>query len=217
MKYPVSCPTTANRWRPNASISETRSAARVARSYPSGGLSVSPIPRWSTAMTVKSRAKVGITKRHAYQFSGQPCTSSSGGPSPPMTTCWRMPLASTKRLSKVLANPRGSFGALDTDPKLCGPLSEVPPRAGAAAAAVDGAQLPNADIPATAATPLVKARRERPVRDTCDGDVSLPSVGGSGGEVFMEVPFDDALARVDKIHRGHVAVCSHPCRPWSCP
>jgi hypothetical protein len=39
-------------------------------------------------MTSKSRASSGITRRHAYQFSGQPCTSSSGGPSPPMTACW---------------------------------------------------------------------------------------------------------------------------------
>ena len=30
-------------------------------------------------MTSKSWASAGISKRHAYQFSGQPCTSSSGG------------------------------------------------------------------------------------------------------------------------------------------
>lgn len=36
---------------------------RVPGSYPLRGLSVSPMPRWSTAMTVKSRASAGITKR----------------------------------------------------------------------------------------------------------------------------------------------------------
>jgi hypothetical protein len=40
--------------------------------WPSWGLSVSPIPRWSTATTWKSRASAGITSRQAYQFSGQP-------------------------------------------------------------------------------------------------------------------------------------------------
>ena len=40
----------------------------------------SPIPRWSTATTEKSRASVGISMRQAYQVWGQPCTSSSGGP-----------------------------------------------------------------------------------------------------------------------------------------
>ena len=38
------------------------------------------MPRWSTAMTSKSRASAGISRRQAYQVSGQPCTSSSGGP-----------------------------------------------------------------------------------------------------------------------------------------
>jgi len=37
----------------------------------------------------QSRASAGITRRHAYHVSGQPCTSSSGGPSPPMTACMR--------------------------------------------------------------------------------------------------------------------------------
>jgi len=69
-------------------------SARVA---PLRGLSVSPMPRWSTAMTVKSRASA----RHhqtAYQFSGQTCTSSAG-PAPPITTCRRSPPARTKWLS----------------------------------------------------------------------------------------------------------------------
>ena len=41
-------------------------------SYPSRGLSDSPIPRWSTAMTSKSSASVGMILRQAYQVSGQP-------------------------------------------------------------------------------------------------------------------------------------------------
>src|SRR5262249_45428704 len=45
------------------------------------------------------------------QVSGQPCTSNSGGPSPPMTACRRSPSASTYRLPKMLVNPTGRFGA----------------------------------------------------------------------------------------------------------
>jgi hypothetical protein len=53
------------------------------------------MPRWSTATTWKSRASAGITMRQAYQVWGQPWTSSSGGPSPPMTACRRTVPAST--------------------------------------------------------------------------------------------------------------------------
>src|SRR4051794_41927392 len=73
----------ANRWWPSASISATRSPARVPVSYPPWGLSDSPMPRWSTATTWNSRASAGISRRQAYQVSGQPCTSSSGGAAPP--------------------------------------------------------------------------------------------------------------------------------------
>jgi hypothetical protein len=45
------------------------------------GLSESPMPRWSTAMTSKSLASPGITIRQAYQVCGQPWISSNGGPS----------------------------------------------------------------------------------------------------------------------------------------
>ena len=64
-------------------------------------------------MTVKSRASAGITSRQAYQVWGQPCTSSSGGPSPPVTTCWRSPPVSMYRLVNVPVNPSGRFGAPD--------------------------------------------------------------------------------------------------------
>src|SRR5215212_1567131 len=74
------------------------------------------MPRWSGAMTSKSRASAGISRRQAYQFSGQPCTSSSGGPSPPMTACWRSPPAFTYRLVNVSVNPSGRFGAPETEP-----------------------------------------------------------------------------------------------------
>src|SRR5215213_2749982 len=67
-------------------------------------------------MTSKSRASAGISRRQAYQFSGQPCTSSSGGPSPPMTACWRSPPAFTYRLVNVSVNPSGRFGAPETEP-----------------------------------------------------------------------------------------------------
>ena len=74
---------------------------------PPCGLSESPIPRWSTAMTVKSRASAGITRRHWYQVCGQPWTSSNGGPLPPMTACRRTPLALTYRLVNVSVKPLG--------------------------------------------------------------------------------------------------------------
>src|SRR4051794_40730172 len=74
------------------------------------------MPRWSTAMTSKSRASAGISRRHAYHVSGQPCTSSSGGPSPPMTACWRSSPVSMNRLVNVSVNPGGRFGAPETEP-----------------------------------------------------------------------------------------------------
>ena len=74
------------------------------------------MPRWSTAMTSKSRASAGISRRQAYQVSGQPCTSSSGGPSPPMTACRRSSPVSTYRLVNVSVNPAGRFGAPETEP-----------------------------------------------------------------------------------------------------
>jgi hypothetical protein len=43
----------------------------------------------------KSLASVGISIRHAYQVCGQPCTSSSGGPTPPVTACSRTSPVST--------------------------------------------------------------------------------------------------------------------------
>ena len=85
-------------------------------SYPPWGLPDSPIPRWSTATTEKSRASAGISIRQAYQVWGQPCTSSSGGPSPPVTACRRSSPVSTYRLVNVPVNPAGRFGAPDTEP-----------------------------------------------------------------------------------------------------
>ena len=117
---PVSVPYMANRWWPSAPISLTRSLARVPVSYPSRGLSDSPMPRWSTATTEKSRASAGISMRQAYQVWGQPCTSSSGGPSPPVTACSRRSPVSTYRLVNVPVNPAGRFGAPETEPGPCG-------------------------------------------------------------------------------------------------
>src|SRR6516165_12108824 len=64
----------------------------------------------------KPRASPGITSRQAYQVCGQPCTNSSGGPSPPVTTCWRSSPVSTYRLVNVPVNPSGRFGAPETEP-----------------------------------------------------------------------------------------------------
>src|SRR6266508_180297 len=122
---PVSKPTRAKRWWPSASISATRSPARVPASYPSWGLSDSPIPRWSTATTWKSRASAGITMRHWYQVWGQPCTSSRGGPSPPVTACRRSSPVSTYRLVNVSVNPSASCGAPETEPGPSGVGSRV--------------------------------------------------------------------------------------------
>jgi hypothetical protein len=69
---------------------------------------------------VKARARADIMSRQAYQVSGQPCTSSSGGPSPPMTACRRTSAASTYRLANVSENPAGRLGAPDTEPGPCG-------------------------------------------------------------------------------------------------
>src|SRR5262249_5274132 len=113
---PPSVPYGANRRCPSASISATRSLARVAVSYPPWGLPDRPIPRWSTATTEKSRASAGISMRQAYQVCGQPCTSSSGGPPPPVTACRRTSPVSTYRLVNVSVNPSGRFGAPDTEP-----------------------------------------------------------------------------------------------------
>src|SRR5690348_13277590 len=79
-------------------------------------MSDSPIPRWSTATTEKSRASVGISIRQAYHVWGQPCTSSSGGPSPPVTACRRSSPVSTYRLVNVPVNPAGRFGAPEAEP-----------------------------------------------------------------------------------------------------
>src|SRR5262249_57596830 len=122
-----------------ASIRATRSAARAAVSYPPWGLPDNPIPRWSAATTEKSRASAGISIRQAYQVCGQPCTSSKGGPSPPVTACRRSSPVSTYRLVNVLVNPSGRCGAPDTEPGPSGagrpagdeliviPLSTSPP------------------------------------------------------------------------------------------
>ena len=65
---------------------------------------------------LKSWASAGISRRQAYQVSGQPCTSSSGGPSPPMTACRRTSPASMYWLVNVSVNPAGRFGAPETEP-----------------------------------------------------------------------------------------------------
>src|SRR5271165_127136 len=122
---PVSCPATANWSWPSASISATMSSAKVAVSYPSKGLPDSPQPRWSTATTAKSRASAGITRRHAYQVCGQPCTSSSGGPSPPVTACRRTLPVSTYRLVNVPVTPSGRCGAPATEPGPSGVNDEL--------------------------------------------------------------------------------------------
>jgi hypothetical protein len=59
---------------------------------------------------------VGMSMRQAYQVWGQPWTSSSGGPWPPVTACRRSCPVSTKRLVKVSVNPSGRFGAPETEP-----------------------------------------------------------------------------------------------------
>src|SRR5215471_5488431 len=83
------------------------------------------MPRWSTATTEKSRASAGMTSRNWYHNCGQPCTSSSGGPSLPVTACRRSSPVSTYRLVNVPVNPAGRFGAPETEPGPSGVGGEV--------------------------------------------------------------------------------------------
>src|SRR5262252_5959066 len=71
-------------------------------------------------MTVKFLANSGITMRQAYQVCGQPCTSSRGGPAPPITACSRTSPVSMNRLVNVSVNPSGRLGAPETEPGPCG-------------------------------------------------------------------------------------------------
>jgi hypothetical protein len=54
--------------------------------------------------------------RQAYQVWGQPWTSGSGGPPPPVTACRRSSPVSAYRLVNVPVNPSGRFGAPETEP-----------------------------------------------------------------------------------------------------
>jgi hypothetical protein len=75
---------------------------------PARGLAGQPAP----ALVGRDDGEVpGITRRQAYQVWGQPCTSSSGGPSPPVTICWRRPPAWMYRLVNVPVDPPGRCGA----------------------------------------------------------------------------------------------------------
>src|SRR6516164_7758409 len=158
---PVSWPATANRRWPSASISAARSAARVPVSYPSAGLPDSPVPRWSGTTTENSRASEGITSRHAYQVCGQPCSSSSGGPSPPVTTCWRRSPVSTYRLVNTSVNPSGRFGAPETEP---GPSG-----------AVTADELMSIPFPGTLRAFAAQRRTDNPPRDLVAADNSDPT------------------------------------------
>src|SRR6266508_1785202 len=81
-------------------------------------LDLRPAPR----RRPRPRATV-LTRRlrpHPTAFLGQTHTCSSGGPSPPMTACWRSSPASMYRLVKMSVNPAGRFGASETEPGLPG-------------------------------------------------------------------------------------------------
>jgi hypothetical protein len=198
MKCPVSWPTTANRSWPSASISATRSAARVPVSYPAAGLSDRPMPRWSTVMTSKSRASAGITRRHAYQFSGQPCTSSSGGPSPPMTACRRTLPASMNRLLNVRLNPAGRCGGRGRRQRRRRALK---PRVLAALAyASEGAS------PAASVAPASPANQRREI--PCSASETDPGPSGVGRRVEDELMTDLPLGRPDGLWLVTAQACS---------
>jgi hypothetical protein len=57
---------------------------------PAGGRSLSPQPRGSGAITWCRPAWTGIRCRHSYQVCGQPCSSTTGSPSPAATQCIRI-------------------------------------------------------------------------------------------------------------------------------
>src|SRR5215467_6299654 len=210
---PTSVPYRANRGWPRASISATRSLARVPESYPSSGLPDSPIPRWSTATTVKSLASSGISMRQAYQVWCQPWTSSSGGPSPPVTACRRSSPVSTYRLVNVPVNPSGRFGATETEPGPCGigrsadgELIGIPFREWYGLTLARRAAQSARDIPGVSL-----ARGPGPVPGRCTGRLGgLGVASGLGqrsvqfppgadaklGKDLAQVPFDRARAEV---------------------
>lgn len=82
--------------------------------------------------TWKYWASAGVSRRHV---SGQPCTSSSRGPSPPVTACMRSWPVSMYRLENVSANP-AARGAGDAQPgrRICSsrPGKSRPPTTGPA-------------------------------------------------------------------------------------
>ena len=115
---PVSVPDRANRVWPSASSSATRSPVRVPCRT-----------RRGACRTARSRAgrrrwlrspgpAPASASAWAYQVRGQPCTSRSGGPSPPMTSCMRRSRASTHRLVNESVKPSTRFAAPETDQAL---------------------------------------------------------------------------------------------------
>ena len=84
---PSRAPASRTRSSPRASITPRRSVARLLLLVASGGASVHPWPRRSGAdHAVATRPACGIRWRHAHQFCGQPCWSTSGSPWPASAT-----------------------------------------------------------------------------------------------------------------------------------
>ncbi len=98
---PQSCPTIAASRSPKALTSPATSATSSGMAYAAmeAGFSLSLYPRRSGATTRKRVASAEIWWRHEYQDSGNPCSSTTSGPSP-LTTQWRRtPLVRTSLCS----------------------------------------------------------------------------------------------------------------------
>jgi hypothetical protein len=87
-----------------------------------------------------------------------------------------MPLAWTNRLLKVLVNPAGSLGAVDTEPNPSGTDLD-----GEAAAEAGAIHPPSSEPPATAAPVPTKPRRE----NRREGPSASAWVDDSVGEMLM--------------------------------
>ncbi len=106
---PTEWPATTGRSHPISSMTHTRSSVRVAKSYPPGGLSERPWPRWSTAATPwPSRWRYPATPSQTRALAFTPWTSTNGTPSPSHTATWSVtpPVAGTRRGCAVTAGPR---------------------------------------------------------------------------------------------------------------
>ena len=82
----------------SAAISSPSALAMAGRAKPAAlGAEVCPWPGRSGTITLKRRARAGISRRQEWAEAAVPCSSSRAGPLPASTTCQVSPAASTWR------------------------------------------------------------------------------------------------------------------------